>query len=104
MVTEPVAQKILPLNPEAQPTQPPRHDVKPERPLSKRLIPGVAAVVAVIALAISIGSGGKKSAPAFSVKAPTVQTAATEPAPIETVPKEVHTMAATEYVFSVDGT
>ena len=104
METEPVAQKIQPINPEAQPTQPPRHDVKPERPLSKWLIPGVAAVVAVIALAISIGSGGKKSAPAFSVKAPTVQTAATEPAPIETVPMEVHTMAATEYVFSVDGT
>ena len=38
------------------------------------------------------------------MKAPTVQTAATEPAPIETVPMEVHTMAATEYVFSVDGT
>ena len=104
METEPVAQKIQPINPEAQPTQPPRHDVKPERPLSKWLIPGVAAVVAVIALAISIGSGRKKSAPAFSVKAPTVQTAATEPAPIETVPMEVHTMAATEYVFSVDGT
>ena len=53
METEPVAQKIQPINPEAQPTQPPRHDVKPERPLSKWLIPGVAAVVAVIALAIS---------------------------------------------------
>ena len=107
METEPVAQKTQPINPEAQPTQPPRHDVKPERPLSKWLIPGVAAVVAVIALAISIGSGGKKSAPAFSVKAPTVQTAATEPVPTETVPTipmEVHTMAATEYVFSVDGT
>ena len=101
METEPVAQKTQPINPEAQPTQPPRHDVKPERPLSKWLIPGVAAVVAVIALAISIG-GEKKSAPAPSVKAPTVQTAA-EPAPtkaVPAVPMEVHTMAATEYVFS----
>ena len=105
METEPVAQKIQPINPEAQPTQPPRHDVKPERPLSKWLIPGVAAVVAVIALAISIGSGGKKSAPAFSVKAPTVQTAATEPAPTETVPTipmEVHTMAAADFVYEDD--
>ena len=104
METEPVAQKIQPINPEAQPTQPPRHDVKPKRPLPKWLIPGVAAVVAVIALAISIGSGGKKSAP--SVKAPAAQTVATEPAPTETVPTvpmEVHTMAATEYAFSVDG-
>ena len=99
METEPVAQKIQPINPEAQPTQPPRHDVKPERPLSKWLIPGVAAVVAVIALAISIGSGGKKSAPAPSVKAPTVQTVATEPAPtksVPTAPVEAHTMAQTE--------
>ena len=105
METEPVAQKIQPINPEAQPTQPPRHDVKPERPLSKWLIPGVAAVVAVIALAISIGSGGKKSAPAPSVKAPTVQTVATEPAPTETVPTipmEVHTMAAADFVYEDD--
>ena len=102
METEPVAQKTQPINPEAQPTQPPRRDVKPERPLSKWLIPGVAAVVAVIALAISIGSGGKKSAPAPSVKAPTVQTVATEPAPIETVPMEVHTMAATDVVYEDD--
>ena len=104
METEPVAQKIQPINPEAQPTQPPRHDVKPERPLSKWLIPGVAAVVAVIALAISIG-GEKKSAPAPSVKAPTVQTAATEPAPTETVPTipmEVHTMAAADFVYEDD--
>ena len=102
METEPVAQKTQPINPEAQPTQPPRHDAEPKRPLSKWLIPGVAAVVAVIALATSIGSGGKKSSP--SVKAPAAQAVATEPAPIETVPMEVHTMAATEYVFSVDGT
>ena len=104
METEPVAQKTQPINPEAQPTQPPRHDVKPERPLSKWLIPGVAAVVAVIALAISIG-GEKKSAPAPSVKAPTVQTAATEPAPTETVPTipmEVHTMAAADFVYEDD--
>ena len=105
METEPVAQKTQPINPEAQPTQPPRHDAEPKRPLSKWLIPGVAAVVAVIALAISIGSGGKKSAPAPSVKAPTVQTAATEPAPTETVPTipmEVHTMAATDVVYEDD--
>ena len=100
METEPVAQKTQPINPEAQPTQPPRHDVKPERPLSKWLIPGVAAVVAVIALATSIGSGGKKSSP--SVKAPAAQTAATEPAPIETVPMEVHTMAAADFVYEDD--
>ena len=103
METEPVAQKIQPINPEAQPTQPPRHDVKPERPLSKWLIPGVAAVVAVIALAISIGSGGKKSSP--SVKAPAAQAAATEPAPTETVPTipmEVHTMAAADFVYEDD--
>ena len=105
METEPVAQKTQPINPEAQPTQPPRHDVKPERPLSKWLMPGVASVVAVIALAISIGSGGKKSAPAPSVKAPTVQTVATEPAPTETVPTipmEVHTMAAADFVYEDD--
>ena len=104
METEPVAQKTQPINPEAQPTQPPRHDVKPERPLSKWLIPGVAAVVAVIALAISIGSGGKKSAPAPSVKVPTVQTAA-EPAPtkaVPAVPTEVHTMAAADFVYEDD--
>ena len=103
METEPVAQKIQPINPEAQPTQPPRHDVKPERPLPKWLIPGVAAVVAVIALAISIGSGGKKSAP--SVKAPAAQAVATEPAPTETVPTipmEVHTMAAADFVYEDD--
>ena len=103
METEPVVQKTQPINPEAQPTQPPRHDVKPERPLSKWLIPGVAAVVAVIALAISIGSGGKKSSP--SVKAPAAQAAATEPAPTETVPTipmEVHTMAAADFVYEDD--
>ena len=102
METEPVVQKTQPINSEVQPTQPLRHDAKPTRPLPKWLIPGVAAVVAVIALAISIGSGGKKSAPAPSAKAPTVQTAA-EPAPtkaVPAVPMEVHTMAATEYVFS----
>ena len=103
METEPVAQKIQPINPEAQPTQPPRHDAEPKRPLSKWLIPSVAAVVAVIALAISIGSGGKKSSP--SVKAPAAQAAATEPAPTETVPTipmEVHTMAAADFVYEDD--
>ena len=105
METEPVAQKTQPINPEAQPTQPPRHDAEPKRPLSKWLIPGVAAVVAVIALATSIGSGGKKSAPAPSVKAPAAQAAATEPAPTETVPTipmEVHTMAAADFVYEDD--
>ena len=103
METEPVVQKTPPINPEAQPTQPPRHDAEPKRPLSKWLIPGVAAVVAVIALAISIGSGGKKSSP--SVKAPAAQAAATEPAPTETVPTipmEVHTMAAADFVYEDD--
>lgn len=102
METEPVVQKTQPINSEVQPTQPPRHDVKPKRPLPKWLIPGVVAAVAVIALAISIGSDEKKSAP--SVKAPAAQAAATEPAPAETVPMEVHTMAATEHAFSVDDT
>ena len=105
METEPVVQKTQPINSEVQPTQPLRHDAKPTRPLPKWLIPGVAAVVAVIALAISIGSGGKKSAPAPSVKAPTVQTVATEPAPTETVPTipmEVHTMAAADFVYEDD--
>ena len=99
METEPVAQKTQPINPEAPPTQPPRHDAKPKRPRPKWLIPGVAAVVAVIALAISIGSGGKKSTPASSAKAPAAQAVATEPAPTETVPTipvEAHTMAQTE--------
>ena len=103
METEPVVQKTPPINPEAQPTQPPRHDAEPKRPLSKWLIPGVAAVVAVIALAISIGSGRKKSSP--SVKAPAAQAAATEPAPTETVPTipmEVHTMAAADFVYEDD--
>ena len=100
METEPVVQKTPPINPEAQPTQPPRHDAEPKRPLSKWLIPGVAAVVAVIALAISIGSGGKKSTPASSVKAPAAQTVATEPVP--TVPMEVHTMAVADYAFDED--
>ena len=102
METEPVVQKTQPINSEMQPTQPPRHDVKPKRPLPKWLIPGVAAAVAVIALAISIGSDEKKSTP--SVKAPAAQAAATEPAPAETVPMEVHTMAATEHALSVDDT
>ena len=101
---KPAVQKTQPVNSEVQPTQPLRHDTKSKRPLPKWLIPGVAAAVAVIALAISIGGSGKKSAPAPSMKAPTAQTAATEPAPTETVPMEVHTMAATEYAFSADGT
>jgi len=99
METEPVAQKTQSINPEAPPTQPPRHDAKPKRPRPKWLIPGVAAVVAVIALAISIGSGGKKSTPASSAKAPAAQAVATEPAPtksVPTAPVEAHTMAQTE--------
>ena len=99
METEPVAQKTQSINPEAPPTQPPRHDAKPKRPRPKWLIPGVAAVVAVIALAISIGSGGKKSPPASSAKAPAAQAVATEPAPtksVPTAPVEAHTMAQTE--------
>ena len=94
-----------PVDSEVQPTQPPRHDVKPKRPLPKWLIPGVVAAVAVIALAISIGSDEKKSAPAPSVKAPAAQAIATEPAPTETVPTipmEVHTMAAADFVYEDD--
>ena len=104
---KPIASKVEPTEtkPEPQPTPPPQPDAGPKRSLPKWLIPGIAAAVAVIALAISIGSGGKKSAPAFSVKAPTVQTAATEPAPTETVPTvpmEVHTMAAADFVYEDD--
>ena len=103
---KPIASKVEPTEtkPEPQPTPPPQPDAGPKRSLPKWLIPGIAAAVAVIALAISIG-GEKKSAPAPSVKAPTVQTAATEPAPTETVPTipmEVHTMAAADFVYEDD--
>ena len=103
---KPIASKVEPTEtkPEPQPTPPPQPDAGPKRSLPKWLIPGIAAAVAVIALAISIG-GEKKSAPAPSVKAPTVQTVATEPAPTETVPTipmEVHTMAAADFVYEDD--
>ena len=87
-----------PVRPETRNLQPPKPD--PGRPLPKWLIPGIAAAVAVIALIISVGSGGKKSTPASSVKAPAAQTVATEPAP--TAPMEVRTMAAAELAFDED--
>ena len=90
--------KTEPVRPETRNLQPLKP--APGRPLPKWLIPGIAAAVAVIALIISIGSGGNKSTPAPSVKAPAAQAAATEPVP--TVPMEVHTMAATDYVFEND--
>ena len=90
--------KTEPVRPETRNLQPLKP--APGRPLPKWLIPGIAAAVAVIALIISVGSGGKKSTPASSVKAPAAQTAATEPVP--TVPMEVHTMAAAELVFDKD--
>ena len=90
--------KTEPVRPETRNLQPPKPD--PGRPLPKWLIPGIAAAVAVIALIISVGSGGKKSAPASSVKAPAAQTVATEPAP--TAPMEVRTMAAAELAFDED--
>ena len=90
--------KTEPVRPETRNLQPPKPD--PGRPLPKWLIPGIAAAVAVIALIISVGSGGKKSTPASSVKAPAAQTVATEPVP--TVPMEVHTMAAADYAFDED--
>ena len=89
--------KTEPVRPETRNLQPPKPD--PGRPLPKWLIPGIAAAVAVIALIISVGSDGKKSTPASSVKAPAAQ-AATEPVP--TVPMEVHTMAAADYAFDED--
>ena len=95
--------KTEPVRPETRNLQPPKPD--PGRPLPKWLVPGIAAAVAVIALIISIGSGGKKSPPASSVKAPAAQTSATEPAPTETVPTipmEVHTMAAADFVYEDD--
>ena len=90
--------KPEPVRPETRNLQPPKPD--PGRPLPKWLIPGIAAAVAVIALIISVGSGGKKSSPAPSVKAPAAQTVATEPAP--TAPMEVRTMAAAELAFDED--
>ncbi len=90
--------KTEPVRPETRNLQPPKPD--PGRPLPKWLVPGIAAAVAVIALIISIGSGGKKSTPASSVKAPAAQTVATEPVP--TVPMEVHTMAVADYAFDED--
>ena len=90
--------KTEPVRPETRNLQPPKPD--PGRPLPKWLIPGIAAAVAVIALIISVGSGGKKSPPASSVKAPAAQTVATEPAP--TAPMEVRTMAAAELAFDED--
>ena len=103
--TQPVADvpKTEPVRPEVRNFQPPKP--APGRPLPKWLIPGIAAAVAVIALIISIGSGGKKSAPASSVKAPAAQAVTTEPAPTEaapTAPMEVHTMAEAELVFDED--
>ena len=89
--------KTEPVRPETRNLQSPKP--APGRPLPKWLIPGIAAAVAVIALIISVGSGGNKSTPAFSVKAPAAQ-AATEPVP--TVPMEVHTMAAADYAFDED--
>ena len=90
--------KTEPVRPETRNLQPPKPD--PGRPLPKWLIPGIAAAVAVIALIISVGSGGKKSSPAPSVKAPAAQTVATEPAP--TAPMEVRTMAAAGLAFDED--
>ena len=90
--------KTEPVRPETRNLQPPKPD--PGRPLPKWLIPGIAAAVAVIALVISVGSGGKKSTPASSVKAPAAQTVATEPVP--TVPMEVHTMAVADFAFDED--
>ena len=96
--------KTEPVRPETRNLQPPKPD--PGRPLPKWLIPGIAAAVAVIALIISVGSGGKKSTPASSVKAPAAQAAATEAASTETVPTapmEVYVMADTySYYFSLD--
>ena len=101
--------KTEPVRPETRNLQPPKPD--PGRPLPKWLIPGIAAAVAVIALIISVGSGGNKSTPASSVKAPAAQTVATELAPAETVstetvptaPMEVYVMADTySYYFSLD--
>ena len=85
--------KTEPVRPETRNLQPPKPD--PGRPIPKWLIPGIAAAVAVIALIISVGSGGEKSTPPSS----------TEPAPTETVPTipmEVHTMAATDVVYEDD--
>ena len=90
--------KTEPVRPETRNLQPPKPD--PGHPLPKWLIPGIAATVAVIALIISVGSGGKKSTPASSVKAPAAQAAATEAVP--TVPMEVHTMAVADYAFDED--
>ena len=80
--------------PQPQPTPPPQPDAKPKRSFPKWLIPGIAAAVAVIALAISIG-GEKKSVSAPSTKELAVRTVST--APEKTVPTGVHAMAKMAY-------
>ena len=84
--------KTEPVRPEVRNYAPPKPAPAAKRPLPKWLIPGIAAAVAVIALIISIGSGGKKSTPASSVKAPAAQTVATD----------VYTMAATSFAVNDD--
>ena len=80
--------------PQPQPTPPPQPDAKPKWSFPKWLIPGIAAAVAVIALAISIG-GEKKSVSAPSTKELAVRTVST--APEKTVPTGVHAMAKMAY-------
>ena len=103
METEPVAQKIQPINPEAQP--PPTAPARCE-----------AGATAFQMADTRRCGGGRGDSPRHlhrqrrekvqpSVKAPATQTAATEPAPDETVPTipmEVHTMAATDFVHEDD--
>ncbi len=84
--------KTEPVRPEVRNYAPPKPAPAAKRPLPKWLIPGIAAAVAVIALIISVGSGGKKSTPASSVKAPAAQPVATD----------VYTMAATSFAVNDD--
>ena len=83
--TQPVrdAPKTEPVRPETRNLQPLKP--APGRPLPKWLIPGIAAAVAVIALIISIGSGGKSPSTSPSIQEPV------KPAAVQTEPTAAFT-------------
>ena len=75
--------KTEPVRPETRNLQPLKP--APGRPLPKWLIPGIAAAVAVIALIISIGSGGKSPSTSPSIQEPV------KPAAVQTEPTAAFT-------------
>ena len=75
--------KTEPVRPETRNLQPLKP--APGRPLPKWLIPGIAAAVAVIALIISIGSGGKSPSTSPSIQEPI------KPAAVQTEPTAAFT-------------